>query len=86
MDNSYKFFRNTSCQYFPCHKVNNDAEFNCLFCFCPLYFLENCGGNNKIVNGIKDCSNCLIPHSPNGYDYIINKIVSVNKEKRVTSK
>ena len=23
---------------------------------------------------VKDCSNCLIPHSKNGYDYIIEKL------------
>ena len=32
-------------------------------------------------NGIKDCTNCMIPHSKNGYDYIFNKIVSVNNER-----
>ncbi len=83
MENSYRFFSNKECQYFPCHKVNNLEEFNCLFCYCPLYFLEDCGGNNKMVNGIKDCSNCLIPHGVNGYDHIIKKIVSVNEKKAI---
>lgn len=82
MDNNYKFFRNKECEYFPCHEVKNDENFNCLFCYCALYFLEDCGGNKKDFNGIKDCSACMIPHSEKGYDYIVNKIMEVNKTKR----
>lgn len=75
MENSYRYFKNNECKYFPCHKVNNTENFNCLFCYCPLYFLgDKCGGKFSFYNEIKDCSECLIPHSPNGYDYIINKI------------
>lgn len=33
-----------------------------------------CGGNYKILsNGIKDCSDCIIPHF--NYDYVIEKII-----------
>lgn len=81
MKNSYKFYRNTSCKYLPCHKVKNEEEFNCLFCYCPLYFLDECGGNYKNYNGIKDCTDCLIPHSPNGYEYINGRIMEVNKKR-----
>lgn len=74
MENSYKFFSNKSCQFFPCHKVSDESKFNCLFCYCPLYALgKDCGGNFKIKYGVKDCSECLIPHSVNGYDYIMEK-------------
>ena len=74
MNNNYSYFCNKECEYFPCHKVNSDY-FNCLFCFCPLYFLDKCGGNYVYTkNGIKDCSNCTIPHSEKGYEYVINKI------------
>lgn len=75
MENSYCFFQNNACAYFPCHKVENSGEFNCLFCYCPLYTLgDKCGGNCTYTNdGIKDCSRCLIPHSPKGYAYINNK-------------
>ena len=68
MSEHYKFFQNKLCEYFPCHKTRNTDTFNCLFCYCPLYALgENCGGNYKYLeNGIKDCSNCLVPHSPKG--------------------
>jgi Zn-finger protein len=70
---SYKFFSNTECEYYPCHKID---EINCLFCYCPLYYKEEeCGGNYVILpNGIKDCSNCLIPHYRGGYNYIIKKL------------
>ncbi|MDY3796251.1 MAG: cysteine-rich small domain-containing protein, partial [Agathobacter sp.] len=31
MEDSYKFFQNNKCKYFPCHKGLTD--FNCLFCY-----------------------------------------------------
>lgn len=72
---NYSFFSNTACEYFPCHRTDHPDDFNCLFCFCPLYALgPDCGGNMQYTeNGIKDCSNCMIPHSPGGYDYILSK-------------
>ena len=75
MENSHRFFQNRTCEYFPCHKVTDDSDFNCLFCYCPLYALgDNCGGNCRYTeSGIKDCSACLLPHSPGGYDYINSK-------------
>ena len=75
MENSHRFFQNRTCEYFPCHKVTDDSDFNCLFCYCPLYALgDNCGGNCRYTEaGIKDCSACLLPHSPGGYDYINSK-------------
>ena len=77
---NYKFFQNKKCEFFPCHKVANEDEFNCLFCFCPLYMLKDkCGGNFKYSNGIKDCSACIIPHSKNGYEFIMNKMEEVIK-------
>ncbi|MBQ3108450.1 MAG: cysteine-rich small domain-containing protein [Clostridia bacterium] len=58
------FFQNRECEYFPCHKTNCAEEFNCLFCYCPLYALgEKCGGNFTYTeNGIKNCTDCLFPH------------------------
>ena len=75
MKNSFSYFQNRECEYFPCHKVKDDRSFNCLFCFCPLYALgDKCGGNCTYTEkGIKDCSGCLIPHSTSGYDYILSK-------------
>ncbi|MBQ3185176.1 MAG: cysteine-rich small domain-containing protein [Firmicutes bacterium] len=71
----YKFFNHKECECFPCHNVSNEDDFNCLFCYCPLYTLgDKCGGNFKYLeNGIKDCSNCMVPHSKNAYDYIMSK-------------
>ncbi len=75
MNKNFKFVQNKSCEYFPCHKGLKDENFNCLFCFCPLYMLKDqCGGNYIKNNNIKDCSHCTIPHGTGGYDYIISKM------------
>ena len=72
MSEHYKFFSNRECEYFPCHKTERPEDFNCLFCYCPLYALgDRCGGNfHYIQGGIKDCSDCLIPHKRENYDRI----------------
>ena len=77
--NNYAFFRNHECEFFPCHKVANDEEFNCLFCYCPLFALgKKCGGNFSYTKeGIKDCSACLIPHRRENYDRIMEKMKAV---------
>lgn len=80
---SYKFFQNTSCEFFPCHRVDKYSidRFSCLFCYCPLYNKKDCNGNFTILpNGRKDCSKCLIPHY--NYDYIIRKLIEDNKENK----
>ena len=74
MDNSHRFFRNTACRYFPCHPGADPLAFNCLFCFCPLYFLEDCGGDDYMAKGVKDCTPCLRPHRPEGYDEILARL------------
>ena len=73
-----KYYENRDCEYFPCH-AGAGEEFNCLFCYCPLYALgENCGGNFVYLeNGIKDCSRCLKPHCPENYDKIMEKMGEV---------
>jgi len=62
--NTTTFFSNTACAYFPCHEGVEPSEFNCLFCYCPLYALGYaCGGDFSYTNkGIKDCSNCTRLH------------------------
>ncbi len=79
MTENYKRFTHRKCEFFPCHKGIDPDDFNCLFCYCPLYGLKDkCGGNFKYTeNGIKDCSNCLIPHGKNSYDYIMSKMGDV---------
>ncbi len=75
MSENYKKFQNKACEYFPCHKNISEEDFNCLFCYCPLYALKDrCGGNFKITHGIKDCSDCTIPHGKNSYEYIMSKM------------
>lgn len=71
----YKFIQNKNCEYFPCHKVNEE-DFNCLFCYCPLYCLgDRCGGNFVYLeNGIKSCMNCTKPHDKNGYEHVMGKM------------
>lgn len=75
MKNSSSFFRNYECDYFPCHKMSDIEGFNCLFCYCPLYHLTDCGGNYSFSkNGIKDCSECIVPHKADNYEFIISKL------------
>ena len=73
--NSYRFFQNRECQYFPCHSGVPEPEFNCLFCFCPLYPLgKQCGGNCFYTeNGTKSCMNCAYPHFSGNYEQIISR-------------
>jgi len=78
MGENFKFNQNKKCEYFPCHDVQDENKFNCMFCFCPLYMLkEECGGNYSYINGIKDCTNCKVPHSENGYAHIMSKMSKV---------
>ena len=80
--NNSAFFCNRDCEYYPCHEL---ASINCLFCYCPLY-LTDCGGNFHILdNGIKDCSQCLIPHIPANYSYITKKLAEVVKHGQTDS-
>ena len=69
----YAFFLNRECEFFPCHKGADPENFNCLFCYCPLYALgKKCGGNCSFTeSGIKDCSGCLVPHRRENYGRIV---------------
>ena len=76
---NYAFFQNKDCEYFPCHKCADAENFNCLFCYCPLYPLgDKCGGNfTYLENGIKDCSGCLRPHKRENYESIQKQMMMV---------
>lgn len=69
----YRFFQNRACEYFPCHEGVKEEDFNCLFCYCPLYALgRKCGGScTYTAEGIKSCSGCTFPHEKDNYDAII---------------
>jgi len=71
---SFKFVQNKECEYFPCHKNVKVKEFNCIFCYCPLYTKEYCCGEFDITNNMKDCSKCSIPHDKENYDLIVKNI------------
>lgn len=71
----YSFFCNRDCEYFPCHPTADPDNFNCLFCYCPLYALgEQCGGaftyNSK---GYKVCTGCAFPHQRGNYGKIMER-------------
>lgn len=34
-----------------------------------------------MLNGIKDCSECLLPHKAENYGVILRKLVDINKQK-----
>lgn len=69
---SSRFFQNRDCKYFPCHCGVSEEEFNCLFCYCPLYALgKQCGGSYTYTEkGIKSCKNCVFPHRKENYEKI----------------
>ena len=83
--NSEKFFCNRECKYFPCHGGIEEAEFNCLFCYCPLYFMgDECGGDFVIKNGVKSCINCARPHEAGSFDEINSKLKEFITGHKVT--
>ena len=75
MSDNYSFFSHRKCEYFPCHKGADKDNFNCLFCYCPLYVLgDQCGGEFVYLpNGYKDCSQCIYPHLRESYDAITGR-------------
>ena len=77
----YAFFQNRECECFPCHKTKKPEDFNCLFCWCPLYALgERCGGNYSYTeSGVKDCSGCMVPHVKANYGRIVDRFSEVAK-------
>ncbi len=83
----YSFYSHKKCEFFPCHETADPENFNCLFCYCPLYALgSKCGGNFKYTEkGIKDCSDCKLPHKRKNYGYIMSKyekIMELAKKNR----
>ncbi|MDR1764562.1 MAG: ATP-binding cassette domain-containing protein [Lachnospiraceae bacterium] len=73
---SKSFFSNKECQYFPCHKAPREEDFNCLFCFCPLYHLgATCGGDfTYLGNGVKNCEGCAFPHHRGNYEAVLGRL------------
>lgn len=73
------YFENRQCKYYPCHKGIDNM--NCLFCYCPMYHLENCPGNpaykEKEGKTIKVCTNCSFPHNKDNYKIVMDYLRSV---------
>ena len=92
MENSTKYFCNRACDYYPCHEQNGmESGFNCMFCYCPMYFLERCLGRPGYVHTrdgrkIKDCFGCTFPHQPENYDHIMEFLQNYGQEQTVSTK
>lgn len=76
---SHRFFQNKSCEFFPCHSDIPEKEFSCLMCYCPLYLVPDCIGVQEgkgiyLSNGVKDCSDCSIPHDRKNYDLMMSEL------------
>ena len=74
MPNSHRFFSNKDCMYHPCHELPTDGDFNCLFCYCPLYSHgRDCGGIFSYSKDglVKLCMDCHLPHEPEFYDEVM---------------
>lgn len=80
----FSYFCNHDCEYFPCHDGADPENFNCLFCYCPLYALgDRCGGTFVYLdNGCKDCSNCLFPHNRDNYGTITGRYKEILEAMR----
>ena len=80
MSQNYRFFNHRECEYYPCHSMKPE-EMNCLFCFCPLYCLgRDCGGNYRYTDGgMKDCSECILPHRKENYEYLMEQLAKIAK-------
>ena len=71
----YRFFRHRDCEMFPCHTGVPPEDFNCLFCYCPLYALgEACGGQfSYTASGVKNCKDCNFPHRRENYGAVLSR-------------
>ena len=80
-DHRYPFFTHRACKFFPCHDDWDPDDFNCLFCYCPLYALgDKCGGAFSYTeNGFKDCSKCIFPHKRQNYERIMERYGDIVK-------
>jgi Zn-finger protein len=63
----FKSVQNKDCEFWMCHKNIKEEDFNCLFCYCPLTFMECPGPYKKFTDkfGVtrKDCSDCGLNHN-----------------------
>ena len=78
MDNSYRYFENHACKYYPCHEGMENM--NCLFCYCPLNHIVHCPGNPKFVevNGKQTTIG-------NSKDIIYDDLVNLDEDSSIAS-
>lgn len=88
MSDKYSYFSHRECEFFPCHPGADPDDFNCLFCYCPLYMLgERCEGSfSYLDNGIKDCSACLYPHLRENYGAVNARFHEIAEAMRKNDK
>ncbi len=76
--NSFKYFENRDCRYYPCHEMPDNEGVNCLFCYCPLYTLEDCPGTYHYVEKkgkkIKSCVDCTFVHREENYGKVVKML------------
>lgn len=70
------FFENKDCCYYL--RYTGLERINCLF---SIYTFDDCDGTYEMLNGIKDCSKCLLPHKAENYSEILQELVDVNQQK-----
>jgi Zn-finger protein len=78
--------REDHCKFFPCHKGINPEDFDCTFCYCPIYpcGIKETGG--KWITGnsgdaIWDCTGCNIIHRKDVVKKIKSKIRDIIYEE-----
>lgn len=78
---AFSFFTHYDCEFYPCHPIAEGETLNCLFCYCPLYMLgKECGGEFRYLeNGVKDCSQCLLPHRPENFGLVTERFQDIAK-------
>ena len=83
---SSRFFQNRDCEHFPCHEGIAEEDFNCLFCYCPLYMLgKQCGGRFFYTEkGVKSCKNCTFPHHKENFGQITGRFQEIRAIIRKT--
>ncbi|MDR0911240.1 MAG: cobalt-precorrin-3B C(17)-methyltransferase [Methanobrevibacter sp.] len=73
---------NKTCQYYPCHDMNNQQ---CDFCFCPFYPCADGSTGGKWIKNSKNesiwsCEDCSWVHEENTVKCIKNKIYNILTE------
>jgi len=54
--NKFKYFENKECEFYPCHIEGQ----NCLFCYCPLYWIPiDCEGKYRVLGDVMARQNKL---------------------------